>query len=201
MPSTSALSQPRLTVSPALTDTLADASADSVWAASVRIRLQDYEGGDRSSATESETRYRKLLERSLGGPQALALALDAYSQACEGGEPDDIEAEQRALAEAWVKASHRAHTESLSGLEEAQSAWFEVTAVKAASMVEAPVAPAPVEVYEPPIPMDEVFVAAPVRTPALAQPRALAACEQAPARTRVRSLGKATEPVSQISLF
>ena len=206
MPFTSVLSQPR---TPAYAQAAAG-SADSLWAASVRIRLQDYEGDDRSAASEAEARYRKLLERAFGGPEALSLALRAYSQACEG-DPDEIDAEQKSMAEAWVKASHRAHADSLGGLDDAQSAWFEVSAVKTAPFVEAPAAPEPEPEpepeYEPPIPMDEVFVAAPASAPvvSLAPSRALAACSQAPARTRVRSSARQGEEeavaVAQISLF
>ena len=192
MPFTSVLSQPRI---PASAE-----STDSLWAASVRIRLQDYEGDDRSSAREAEARYRKLLERAFGGPQALSLALRAYSQACEG-DPDEIDAEQKSMAEAWVKASHRAHSDSLGGLEDAQSAWFEVSAVKAEPVVEAPAAPEPEPEYEPPVPMDEVFVAALAVAKAPVPSRAVAACEEAKTRVRVRASVKPAETVVQISLF
>ena len=200
MTTTNVLPQPRNQPPVAVT---VDASAEI----SVRISLQDYEGAEGSpSSRDVEARYRKWLERAFGGPQALALALRAYTQACEG-EPDEMDGEQRSLAEAWVAASQRAHAESLGGLEAGQSAWFEVSAVEADPMAGAPAARlAPVEVvevvvFEAPIPMDEVFTVAATLGRPVAPPRAVAACDQPSARTRARSSVKAVEAVAQISLF
>lgn len=179
----------------------------------VRIRLKDHDSGQASASDDAEARYRKTLERALGGPVAVSAALRAYQLACDG-EPDEMEDGDRALAEAWIKASQRATADGLGGLEGAEEAWFEVTTRKV-SAVAPTLAPKPVVVVPaapplpstppvppvPSVPPDAVELPTdlfPARPPTL-QP--VAACEKAPARTRTRTQVSEPVPSPQLELF
>ena len=79
-------------------------SIDDAARAAVRIRLKDHDCEQESAADDAEMRYRRTLERTLGGPVEVAAALRAYLLACEN-DPEEIDAADRASAQAWIKAS------------------------------------------------------------------------------------------------
>ncbi|AZV93609.1 hypothetical protein [Kerstersia gyiorum] len=74
--------------------------------------------------TDAESRFRRTLERALGGPDAVADTYRAWQQAEEASEmemrPEDI-----ALAKKWITAAMRARNEGFRDLGECE-AYFEV---------------------------------------------------------------------------
>lgn len=190
-------------------DAPADADIENVLAsaqAAVRIRLKDYDRDQESASDEAEARYRKTLERMLGGPVEVAAALRAYLLACEN-DAEEIDAADRALAETWIKASQRANVDGLSGLVGADEAWFEVTASKLPAVLHthpprrpavAAVAAAPLYAAPPAVVVELPTDWFPVKP---SSPQLVAACEKAPARTRTRT--QVAEPFfsPQLDLF
>ena len=72
---------------------------------------------------DAEERFRRTLERALGGPDAVALAYKAWQQAEETAETE-MSAEDMALTRQWIAAASRARNDGLRDLGEA-GAYFE----------------------------------------------------------------------------
>lgn len=73
---------------------------------------------------DAEDRFRKTLERALGGADAVPLAYRAWQQAEESTETE-LSAEDIALAKQWVTAATRARNDGFRDLGETE-AYFEV---------------------------------------------------------------------------
>jgi hypothetical protein len=119
-------------------DQAADAEA-AVARRLVSITLEDYSTDDAEEHAKAEWRYRKELERALGGSHTVCEALRAFTAACES-DPEDLTPTERALAERWVAALPRARSEGMAGLSEVHAAWFDVRMLKP-TPAPAPVAP------------------------------------------------------------
>lgn len=109
-----------------------DHAADAETAGARRllsITLQDYAAEDPDEPKRAEGRFRKEMERALGGALAMVRAFRAFSMARES-EPEELSPTELRLAEAWVAAMPRAHAAGVDGLGPAPGAWFEVRSVR-----------------------------------------------------------------------
>lgn len=89
------------------------------------ITLQDAPTDITDSARrEAERRFRKTLERALGGSDAAPLAYRAWQQAEDTSEAE-MSVEDIALTKQWISAASRARNDGLRDLGEAE-AYFEV---------------------------------------------------------------------------
>lgn len=89
------------------------------------ITLQDAPTDITDSARrEAERRFRKTLERALGGSDAVPLAYRAWQQAEDTSE-SEMSVEDIALTKQWIAAASRARNDGLRDLGEAE-AYFEV---------------------------------------------------------------------------
>jgi len=192
---------------PAADDQAEDNPEDRLETArsALRIRLRDHDCEDASTAEDAERRYRKTLERAFGGPDEAVAALRAYQLACDN-DPEDIDPTDRVSAQAWLKASQRASTEGLVGLDGAHEAWFEVSVSKSPPAL-CPMVPrrpaiaavAPRLLYVAPPPAELPTDLFPVQPSAV--PQVAAACEKPAARNRIRT--RVAEPLMspQLDLF
>lgn len=73
---------------------------------------------------DAEERFRRALERALGGPDAVPVAHRAW-QAAEDTAEAEMSAEDVALAKRWIAAATRARNDGFRDLGETE-AWFEV---------------------------------------------------------------------------
>lgn len=73
---------------------------------------------------EAEERFRRTLERALGGPDAVPVAYRAWQQAEETAEAE-MSVEDITLTKQWAAAASRARNDGLRDLGEAE-AYFEV---------------------------------------------------------------------------
>lgn len=73
---------------------------------------------------DAEERFRKTLERALGGPDIVPAAHRAW-QATEDTAESEMSAEDVALAKQWIAAATRARNDGFRDLGETE-AWFEV---------------------------------------------------------------------------
>lgn len=73
---------------------------------------------------DAEDRFRRTLERALGGPDAVPIAYRAWQQAEENTETE-MSAEDIALARQWIAAATRARNDGFRDLGESE-AYFEV---------------------------------------------------------------------------
>ncbi len=73
---------------------------------------------------DAEERFRRTLERALGGPDAVLAAHRAW-QAAEDTAETEMTAEDVSLAKKWVAAATRARNDGFRDLGETE-AWFEV---------------------------------------------------------------------------
>src|SRR5690606_21533218 len=72
----------------------------------------------------AEDRFRRTLERALGGPDAVLAAHRAW-QAAEDTAETEMAAEDIAMAKQWIAAATRARNDGFRDLGETE-AWFEV---------------------------------------------------------------------------
>lgn len=73
---------------------------------------------------EAEQRFRRTLERALGGPDAVLAAYRAW-QTAEDTAESEMSADDLALAKRWIAAAGRARGDAFQALGETE-AWFEV---------------------------------------------------------------------------
>ena len=73
---------------------------------------------------DAEQRFRRTLERALGGPDAVLAAYRAW-QTAEDTAEGEMSAEDVALAKQWITAAGRARGDAFQSLGEME-AWFEV---------------------------------------------------------------------------
>jgi len=73
---------------------------------------------------EAEQRFRRTLERVLGGPDAVLAAYRAW-QTTEDTAEDEMSPEAMELAKRWINAAGRARNDAFQSLGETE-AWFEV---------------------------------------------------------------------------
>jgi hypothetical protein len=109
-----------------------DRVADAETAAArrlVSVTLQDYSAEDADGPKRAEARFRKEMERVLGGALPMVQAFRAFTMARES-EPEELSPTERQLAEAWLAAMPRAHAAGVDGLGPAPTAWFEARAVR-----------------------------------------------------------------------
>ncbi|MBB5213434.1 hypothetical protein [Parapusillimonas granuli] len=73
---------------------------------------------------DAEQRFRRTLERALGGPDAVLAAYRAWQTAEETAE-SEMTADDIALAKRWIAAAARARNDGFRDVGETE-AWFEV---------------------------------------------------------------------------
>lgn len=73
---------------------------------------------------DAEERFRRTLERALGGPDAVLAAHRAW-QAAEDTAETEMAAEDVALAKQWIATASRARNDGFRDLGETET-WFEV---------------------------------------------------------------------------
>ncbi|WP_322994846.1 hypothetical protein [Castellaniella sp.] len=73
---------------------------------------------------EAERRFQRTLERTLGGPDAVLAAYQAWA-AAEDTTADEMKPEDVALAKKWIAAAGRARDDAFQQMGETE-AWFEV---------------------------------------------------------------------------
>ncbi|GAA5234583.1 hypothetical protein FOZ76_20335 [Verticiella sediminum] len=89
------------------------------------IRLEDFPDISDKHRTEAESRFRRTLERALGGGAEVVPAYKAWQAAEETGE-HELSTDDVALAKRWLAAASRARNDGFNGLGEAPEAYFEV---------------------------------------------------------------------------
>nr|MBF0685376.1 hypothetical protein [Pseudomonas sp.] len=89
------------------------------------ISLEDFPEISEKHRQEAERRFRRTLERALGGEDAVIPAYKAW-QAAEDSSESELTADEMALARRWLAAAGRARNEGFNGLGEAPEAYFEV---------------------------------------------------------------------------
>lgn len=104
--------------------------AQAAWARKlITITLEDYWGDLAHEVPAATQRYRKEMERALGGALGVVQAFRAFSMARES-EPEELSETERRLAAEWVAALPRAHAAGVNGLGPVPGAWFEVRSVR-----------------------------------------------------------------------
>jgi len=104
--------------------------AQAAWARKlIAISLEDYWGDLPHEVQAATWRYRKEMERVLGGALGMVQAFRAFTMARES-EPEDLSETERRLADEWVAALPRAHAAGVDGLGPVPGAWFEVRSVR-----------------------------------------------------------------------
>lgn len=73
---------------------------------------------------DAEQRFRRTLERALGGPDAVLATYRAWQNAEDTAE-SEMSADDVALAKKWITAAGRAQSDGFRDLGECE-AWFEV---------------------------------------------------------------------------
>lgn len=89
------------------------------------VLLEDFPDISDKHRHEAERRFRRTLERALGGEDGVIPAYKAWQAAGEASE-DELTADEMALAKRWLTAAGRARNEGFTGLGEAPEAYFEV---------------------------------------------------------------------------
>jgi len=92
---------------------------------SYTVFLEDFPEISDKHRQEAERRFRRTLERALGGEEAVIPAYKAW-QAAEESSESELTPDELALAKRWLVAAGRARNEGFSGLGEAPEAYFEV---------------------------------------------------------------------------
>ena len=87
------------------------------------VRLADYPHPAADAVKVSEQRFRRELDRQLGGD--VMRALRAFHNASESSEPD-LTREEMALARRWMKAYDAARTAGFRDLGDTDEAFFDV---------------------------------------------------------------------------
>ena len=104
--------------------------AQAAWARKlITITLEDYWGDLPHEVPAATQRYRKEMERAMGGALGVVQAFRAFSMARES-EPEELSETERRLADEWVAAMPRAHAAGVDGLGPVPGAWFEVRSVR-----------------------------------------------------------------------
>lgn len=115
--------------------------AQAAWARKlITITLEDYWGDLAHEVPAATWRYRKEMERALGGALGMVQAFRAFSMARES-EPEELTETERRLADEWVAAMPRAHAAGVDGLGPVPGAWFDVRSVRQ----DPPTAPQPLK--------------------------------------------------------
>jgi hypothetical protein len=89
------------------------------------VVLEDFPEISDKHRQEAERRFRRTLERALGGEDAVVPAYKAW-QAAEESSETDLTTDEATLARRWLVAAGRARNEGFTGLGEAPEAYFEV---------------------------------------------------------------------------
>ncbi len=89
------------------------------------VALRDYPELPSKERIAAEARYIRVLERKLGGPEAVADALRTVMQ-LEESDGGDAGPEELATASLWTKAANAAREAGYQGLGEVDGAYFEV---------------------------------------------------------------------------
>lgn len=89
------------------------------------VLLEDFPELSDKHRQEAERRFRRTLERALGGEDAVVPAYKAW-QAAEESSESELTADEMALAKRWLAAAGRARNDGFTGLGEAPEAYFEV---------------------------------------------------------------------------
>ncbi len=92
---------------------------------SYSVTLEDFPEITPQYRREAERRFRKMLERALGGEDEVPPAYRAWQLAEESSE-SELRDEERMLAVRWQKAALRARQEGFQGLGESPEAYFEI---------------------------------------------------------------------------
>ena len=93
------------------------------------VTLRDYpEELPAKERIAAETRYAKVLEKQLGGPEQVAAALDTLNN-LEESPPEVVSPGDLTLLKAWGKASTAAKQAGFRDLGEGDGAYFEVRLV------------------------------------------------------------------------
>lgn len=91
------------------------------------VVLEDFPDISDKHRHEAERRFRRTLERALGGEDKVIPAYKAW-QAAEESSESDLTPDEMQLAKCWLAAAGRARNEGFTGLGEAPEAYFEVRA-------------------------------------------------------------------------
>jgi hypothetical protein len=89
------------------------------------VTLEDFPEISDKHRQEAERRFRRTLERALGGEDSVIPAYKAW-QAAEESSAGDLTADEVALAKRWLAAAGRARNDGFTDLGEAPEAYFEV---------------------------------------------------------------------------
>src|SRR5690606_8723448 len=89
------------------------------------ISLEDFPEITDKHRQEAERRFRRTLERALGGEDAVIPAYRAW-QAAEDSSESELTTDEIALAKRWLVAAGKARNDGFTGLGEAPEAYFEV---------------------------------------------------------------------------
>lgn len=89
------------------------------------ITLHDFPGIPLDAQTNAENQYRRALEKALGGPDDVLPTYQAWVNVSESAD-EEINPDDAALAERWVKASNLANQAGFRSLGDANEAYFEV---------------------------------------------------------------------------
>lgn len=92
---------------------------------SYTVTLEDFPEITPQYRLEAERRFRKTLERALGGEEEVPLAYRAWQNAEESAESELSELD-RQLAVRWQKAALRARQDGFQGLGESDEAYFDI---------------------------------------------------------------------------
>jgi len=87
------------------------------------ITLQDFPDIPEDTRVKAEDRYRRALEKALGGPDEVVPAYRAWLSASESGN-DQLGREDVAQASKWQKASDLARQAGFRSLGESTEAYF-----------------------------------------------------------------------------
>ncbi|WP_253207029.1 hypothetical protein [Verticiella alkaliphila] len=92
---------------------------------SYSVTLEDFPEITPQYRQEAERRFRKTLERALGGEDEVTPAYRAWQNAEESSE-SELSPLDRELALRWQKAAQRARQDGFHGLGESDEAYFEI---------------------------------------------------------------------------
>jgi hypothetical protein len=89
------------------------------------ITLHDFPGIAESAREKAQDQYRRALEKALGNPDDVLPTYRAWRNVIESG-GDEMNADDAALADRWIKASNLARQAAFRTLGQADAAYFEV---------------------------------------------------------------------------
>lgn len=95
------------------------------FAVSYSVTLEDFPEITSQYRVEAERRFRKALERALGGETEVPGAYRAWQNAEESAE-SELSEDDRQLAQRWQKAAMRARQDGFQGLGDSDEAYFEI---------------------------------------------------------------------------